>query len=198
MDEQEFEADSEISLPRQPRRKREATDSRWRNGPILNHATELLRTAAGRDANKSSLLQSQLLLLHWVAFQTEFHQSHAYPLAQFTRNVNFSLNNEKSTLCISVLKPQRAHAQATVGRTTYLKAMDLISRFAILCIGGHWRGTLARSRSSARPLTLTGELNTDLRKPGNQSFHHLYMYMTIYYNSTATKRLGHSCDKMQS
>ena len=174
MDEQEFEADSEISLPRQPRRKREATDSRWRNGPILNHATELLRTAAGRDANKSSLLQSQLLLLHWVAFQTEFHQSHAYPLAQFTRNVNFSLNNEKSTLCISVLKPQRAHAQATVGRTTYLKAMDLISRFAILCIGGHWRGTLARSRSSARPLTLTGKMNTEAGEPEFSSPLHVH------------------------
>ena len=75
-------------------------------------------------------------------------------------------------------------------RTTYLRAMDLISRFAILSIGGHWRGSLARSRSSARPLTLTGELNTDLRKPGNQSFHHLYMYSTLQFITIQLRRKG--------
>ena len=40
------------SSRRQPRKKREATDSRWRNGRILNDATEVLCTAA----NKSSEL----------------------------------------------------------------------------------------------------------------------------------------------
>ena len=62
----------------------------------------------------------------------------------------------------------------------YLEAMDLISRFAILCIGGHWRGTLARSRSSARPLTLTGKLNTEAGEPEFSSPLHVhYNFITI-------------------
>ena len=63
----------------------------------------------------------------------------------------------------------------------YLKAMDLISRFAILCIGGNWRGTLTRSRSSTRPLTLAGQLNTEAGEPEFSSPLHVH-YNLLQFN----------------